>query len=143
MGQETIEDILRRKQAEKAEAAGAAETGNQEDKFFSVIIGEGLQESFLELRTRDGLRTCFSYSDIIWIVFDPENGLSIEFGGYLVSIEGRGLAAKLFEGIKQKRVAWVKEADHEMQDHKDNDLFVSKIMIIPPKGFADGDSAPE
>lgn len=142
MASDTIEEILRRKQAEKS-AVPASQPTEQEDKFFSILVGETSQEHFFEIQTRDGLRTCFSYSDIIWIVYDPDNGLNIEFGGYLVTIEGRGLVPRLFDGIKQKRVAWVKEADHELQDHKENSTFISKITITPPKGFAeDEDETP-
>lgn len=139
MAPETIDDILKRKQAEKSASPtpAVAPVAAQEDKFFSILVGEGIQEHFLEIRNRNGLRTCFSYSDIIWMVYDPDTSLSIEFGGYHVAIEGRGLVPRLFEGLKQKRVAWVKEADHELQDHKDNENFISQITITPPKGFTE------
>lgn len=143
MASDTIDEILKRKQAEKSAAPVAFQTEKQEDKFFSILVGEGMQEHFFELQTTDGLRTCFSYSDIIWIVYDPDNGLNIEFGGYLVTIEGRGLVPKLFEGIKQKRVAWVKEADHELQNHDENSTFISKITITPPKGFTEDEDEPD
>ncbi|MCW0220399.1 MAG: hypothetical protein OJI67_18880, partial [Prosthecobacter sp.] len=135
--------ILRRKQAEKSAAPAMEQSEKQEDKFFSILVGETSQEHFLEIKTQDGLRTCFSYSDIIWIVYDPDNGLNIEFGGYLVTLEGRGLVPRLFDGIKQKRVAWVKEADHELQDHPENPTFISKITITPPKGFAEDEPPSE
>lgn len=135
MSQETIDQILQsRKQGQKQESP-APET--QQDKFFSILVGEGSQENFFEIQSRDGLLTCFSYADLIWIVYDPATGIMLEFGGYLVSIEGRGLHPRLFLGIKQKRVAWVKEADSEMQDHKDNDHFIAKITISPPKELLD------
>ena len=138
MGKDTIDDILeKRKQAEKA----APPPENQEDKFFSILVGEGLQENFLELQFRDGLRTCFSYTDLMWFNYSPEDGLDLEFGGFLISIRGRGLAPKLFNGLKGKRVAWVKEADHEMQDHKDNDTYIEAITITPPKDFTEGPEA--
>ena len=137
MAQETIDEIIRKKQAEKSAAAPPAAESPQEDKFFSILIGDNFQENFLELQTRDGLRTCFPYSDIIWMAFDPESGLSIDFGGFWVLIKGRGLAGKLFQGLKQKRVAWVKEADHELQDHKENEIYISEITITPPKDFTE------
>ncbi len=131
-----IEDILRKKEAERASTPSAEA---QQDKFFSILIGDGLQENFFELQFRDGSSTCFSYSDLVWFNHDPENGLDLDFGGYLVSIEGRGLAPRLFHGIKQKRVAWVKEADVELQDHKDNACFIGSITITPPKDFTGED----
>ena len=136
MANETIDDILKRKAAEKSAAPPSSED-KQESKFFSVLVGDGMQENFLEIQTRDGLRTCFSYSDVIWMVYDPDNGLSIEFGGYLVHMKGRGVVPNLFNGLKQKRVAWVKEADHELQDNKANEIFISEITIEPPKGFTE------
>ena len=42
-----------------------------------------------------------------------------------------------FNGVKGKRVAWVKEADSNLQDHKDNECFVEEISITPPKGFTE------
>lgn len=133
MSQETIDQILqKRRQAEKPEAEE-----KQQDKFFSVLVGDGSQENFLEIQSREGLHTCFAYNDLTWMVYHPDDGLMLEFGGYLIAIEGRGLHPKLFTGIKQKRVAWVKEADVEMQDHKDNETYISSVTITPPKEFLD------
>lgn len=137
----TIEDILRKREAERAAAATPA--SGQEDKFFSVLLGEGLQEHFLELQFRDGSKTCFAYMDLGWFNYNPEVGLDLDFGGFLVTVEGRGFAPKLFQGIKQKRVAWVKEADVEMEDHQGNDCFIRQITITPPKGFTGEDEAEE
>lgn len=140
MARETIDDILNSKKA-AAPPAGPTAAVPPEDKFFSILVGEGVQEPMLELRFRDGLRTCLPYNDVIWLVYDPEGGVSIDIGGYLVHIKGRGLDTRLFDGLKQRRVSWVREADHELQDHKDNDTFISAITITPPQGFADGDEA--
>ena len=130
MAQATIDEIIRSRQAsaEQQDAGG--------DKFFSVLLGEGLYENFLELQFRDGSRTCFSYTDLIWFNYSPEDGIDLDFGGYLISIKGRGLEPKLWNGLKSKRVAWVREADVELQDHGGNESFISEIMITPPKGFA-------
>lgn len=139
MSQETIDQILqRRRQAEKPEPVEE----KQQDKFFSILLGEG-QENFFEVQSREGVHTCFSYSNLSWVVYHPTDGLMLEFGGILVTIEGRGLHPKLFTGIKQKRVAWVKEADTDMQDHKDNDTYISGITITPPDGFGDEGEAKE
>ena len=141
MGQETIDDILKRKQAEKSAATATASepapvpAENTGDKFFGILVGDGDKEDFLEFQTRDGVRTCFPYTAIIWIVYEPEGALTAEFGGYVVTIMGRGLAPKLLDGIKRKRVAWIKEADHELQDHKDNETYISDIIIEGPEGF--------
>lgn len=128
-----IDEILKARQA----AEKPAELTPDGDKFFSILIGEGMQENFLELQFRNGLQTCFSYTDLLWFNHDPESGsLDLEFGGFLITIKGRGLRP-LFQGIKNKRVAWVREAESELQDHKDNETYVEEITITPPKGFTE------
>lgn len=127
-----IDEILnqRRKVEKPVETAPP-----EEDKFFSILVGEGTQEHFLELQHANGLQTCFSYDDLSWFVHDPEVGaIDLAFGGFAITIKGRGLQ-RLFLGIKQKRVAWVKEADQDLQDHSGNPTFVSEISIAPPEGF--------
>lgn len=134
-----IDEILKQRQA----ASTPSELTPDGDKFFSILIGEGMQEHFLELQFQNGLQTCFSYSDLLWFNHDPEVGcIDLEFGGFLVTIKGRGLRP-IFSGIKAKRVAWVKEADSAMQDHKDNDTFVEDISITPPKGFTEEEATAE
>ena len=132
-----IDEILNQRRAKEA----AADESTENDKFFSVLRAEGLQEHFLELQFRNGLQTCFNYSDLLWFSNDPESGcLDLEFGGFLITIKGRGMG-KLFQGIKSKRVAWVKEADSSLQDHKDNECFIEEIGITPPDGF-EGEEEP-
>ncbi len=111
----------------------------EEGKFYSVLNADGLVENFLELQFRNGLCTCFNYSDLQWFSWDPEGGyMDFEFGGYLITVRGRGLYPGLFQGIKSKRVAWVREASTEMQDHDGNDSYISEISILPPGDFAGG-----
>lgn len=129
--QQTIDEILKKG---PGLAAKPADEG-QADKFYSILLGEGLHESFLELQFRDGSSTCFPYKDLSWFNHNPESGIDLDFSGFQVIIRGRGLAPKLWNGIKQMRVAWVKEADDEMQDHKGNDCFIEEISIRPPDGF--------
>lgn len=128
--EDPIKKILESRRQGSATAPPPQEEG---DKFFSLLIGEGLVENFLEFRFRAGMRTCFAYSDLSWFNFDPEAGmLDLEFGGYLITLKGRGFGDRLFDGIKQKRVAWIKEADVEMQDHVANSVFIEQILITPP-----------
>ena len=128
MGQDSIDRVL---QSRRPGQTPVSET--EDDKFFSILVGETTQEHFLELRFKIGLKTCFSYTDLLWFNFDPEaNCIDLEFGGYQVTLKGRGLGEKLFNGLKQKRVAWVKEADSEMEDHPGNKVFIEEITISPP-----------
>lgn len=85
----------------------------------------------MELRFSNGSHTCFSYGELGWFNYDPEQGIDLDFAGNLVVIKGRGFMPKLFTGIKQKRVAWVKEADSEMQDHSENQTFIEAIEVLP------------
>lgn len=126
-----IDEIIQ--QRRQAEAPAQAQP--EGEKFHSVLVGEGIQEHFLEVRFSNGLQTCFSYLDLAWFNLDPESGcIDLSFGGFLVTIKGRGLGV-LFQAVKQKRLGWVKEADSELQDHEGNELFVEGITITPPKDF--------
>jgi hypothetical protein len=130
-----IDEIIAKKKS-------GQETPDKENKFSLIVSGGNLQENFLELQFKNGLRTCFSYSDLTWFNFDPDAGcIDLEFGGFLVTIKGRGLYPALFTGFKNKQVAWVKEADSEMQDNKENENFVEEITVTPPKGFGGDEPA--
>ncbi len=128
--QKTIDAILKERKGNESVGSDLA------DKFYSVISGEGIHENFLEIRFRDGLRTCFAYGDLTWFNYDPDSGiLDAEFGGFLVSLKGRGLGDKLFHHLKSKRIAWVKEADSDFQDSDAIETWISEITITPPDGF--------
>ncbi len=116
----------------------------EDAKFFSVLGAEGINEEFLEFQLRDGEKTCFAYSDLIWFSHHPETGfLDLDFGGFTVSIKGRGLGERLFKGIKQKRVAWIKESDSEMEDNPRNEAYIETILIAPPQTEAESADEPE
>lgn len=123
----------------RAQAVPGTPVPPEAGKFFSILQADGLVENFLELQFRNGLRSCFNYSDLQWFSWDPESCcLDLEFGGFLITIKGRGLYEGLFKGVKDRRVAWIKEADSpDMQDHAGNEAFVAEITIIPPKEFAE------
>ena len=144
MAQDAVDRVLGKKPAETHVGAITTPPAPEDaDKFYSVLGGEGLYENFLELRFRSGLKTCFSYTDLMWFNFDPEaNCIDLEFGGYLVTVKGRGLGEALFNAIKQKRVAWIKEADVEMQDHSGNPTFIQEITITPPATDAKEEETP-
>jgi hypothetical protein len=133
MAQDRIDEIIQQRQrAEKP-----AETQTEGDKFYSVFVGDAIQEHFLEFQFANGLQTCFSYTDLLWFNHDPESGcIDLAFGGFLVTIKGRGLRP-IFDGVKQKRVGWVKEADARLQDHPGNETFIQEISITPPKDFTE------
>jgi hypothetical protein len=126
MATDSIDRVLAAKR-ESTQPAAAAEA----DRFYSAPLGEGLQEHFLELRMRDGLQICLSYTDLAWFSYDPDGPkIDLEFGGIFVTIKGRGIGDALFNKIKQKRVAWIKEPDTEMQDHPGNAVFIEEITFL-------------
>ncbi len=91
----------------------------------------------MELQFSNGMQTAFAYSDLQWFCHDVEIGsIDLAFGGFLITIKGRGLGP-LFHAVKQKKVAWVKEADAELQDHEGNATFIESIVITPPKEFTE------
>ncbi|MEA3207139.1 MAG: hypothetical protein QOE70_196 [Chthoniobacter sp.] len=129
MGQDSIDKVL----AERKITAQPAKEADA-DKFFSILVGDGDEEHYLELKMRDGLRICLSYTDLSWFSYDPEGPkIDLEFGGIFATIKGRGLGDALFNGIKKKRVAWIQEADTEMQDHPKNAVFIEEITFQTPK----------
>ncbi len=131
---DSIDKVLASRSQASASASAAAGPAAEGNEFFGILVGEGEQEHFLELRFNIGLKTCFSYTDLQFFNYDPEEGtLILEFGVYLVTLKGRGLGERLFNGIRRKRIAWVKEADTKMQDHKGNETFIEEILLTPPK----------
>lgn len=126
---ESIHDILESRQRTTQPTVPKEEEG---DKFFSVLGGDVVEDPLLELRFRDGFRLCLPYRDVVWLSYDPKGpDIKLDFGSTTVCIKGRGLAGELFDGLKQKRVMWVKEADNEMQDHDKNQVFISDIGFEP------------
>ncbi|MEM9281826.1 MAG: hypothetical protein AAGA96_08370 [Verrucomicrobiota bacterium] len=106
-----------------------------EEKFFSAPGGE---QKFLAINFRDGQRAGFSYSDLVWVSYDPENSsLDLEFNGFLVQLKGRGLSPRLFDGFLEKAVKWVREVDSDFVDSDEFTTVIDEIVIIPPEGVQD------
>lgn len=143
MGQSSIDRILEsRRPAGGAVDPASAVAAAEGDKFSLILAGDRMEEHFLELRFRIGLRTCFAYSDLVFFNYDPESGtLDLDFGGYLVTVKGRNLGERIFEAVKHKRLVWLKEADSQMQDHSGNELFIAEITITPPGTANEGQAA--
>lgn len=125
MGDKIDEILGKRQQA----AAPPAATEEQGDKFYSVLGGDLVDDPFVEFRFRDGFRLALPYRDVVWISCDPEGEIKMDFGSTTIVIKGRGLLGALFDGLKQKRVIWIQEANTEMQDHDKNKVFVADISF--------------
>ncbi len=111
----------------------ATEQPRQEDcNFFSILLGDGVAEDFLEFKMKNGTRVCFSYSSLLWFNFNPDAGcIDLQFDSVLVTIMGKGLDRKLWQGIKRKKVVWVREADSEGEDTDENEVYISEILVTP------------
>lgn len=108
-------------------------------EFFLVLRGEGVSEGFLEFRFRNGAQLCLPYDSILWFNYSPDLArIEMDFGGYVVSINGRGLVPKLYDSIKARRVAWIREADTEMQDSKDFDCYIESIILDLAEDLEEG-----
>ena len=130
--QSPVDKIIESRRAANSNV-GLASAAQEEDKFSLILAGDRMEENFLELKFRSGLPTAFPYGDILFLNYDPDSGsLDVDFGGYLVTVTGRNLGGRVFDGIKHKKLVWLKEADSEMQDNNENELFISSITITPP-----------
>lgn len=119
---DSIESILKSRQS------------TEEDFFYKVARIDGV-EHYLEFRFRNGVRTAFALGDLVWINFDPDDGVSMSFGTAIVEVKGRGLYPTLFDALKQKKVLWVREADTEMEDNASHALFIGDLFVIPADEF--------
>lgn len=102
-------------------AAGEASTPEPEATEDYGVFGwvRGLRDRsiMLELRLKDGSVTSFGYAWLKKAVFDPSEGITLDFSGETVRITGRNLDAelgprvRLFNGILRHRVTWIQQAD--------------------------------
>lgn len=146
MSQNAIDQIL--EQRRKAEAAASQSAPGEststseeykEEQFYSLLVAAGLEENYIEFRFRDGLSLSFPYRLIEWFQHEPDDGITIEFGRCMITIRGRGLKPKLYNGLKQHKVAWVKEADSNFEDQVHFETFIEELIVTPAEGFSFGE----
>jgi hypothetical protein len=129
MEKNSIDKVLESRRQAAEPPAAKVEEG---DRFYSILGGDVIDDPFLEFRFRDGFKLSLPYRDVIWISYHPkEPEIKVDFGTVAISIIGRGLDGELFEGIKNKRVVWIKECDSEMQDNDTNKVFIEEISFEP------------
>jgi len=105
-----------------ASRQGDAEGGPPEDGeemislAWGFLRGQREQSPMFEVRCRNGKREAFRYSWLEHAVFDPSEGIILQFGRKTVRITGRNLNAeirpnlRLFDSILRHRVPWIREA---------------------------------
>ena len=109
---------MRRVAASRQNEAAAEPTDGEDTVIPSWSFLRGLREQSLmfEIRCRDGRREAFKYSWLEHAVFNPSEGITLQFGRRKVQITGRNLNAevrpnlRLFDCILRHRVPWVQEA---------------------------------
>lgn len=126
-----FEEILKRKSARLNVINGSfGRTG--QNTIYSIQHVDKQDEHLLEVRTRDGLCSSFQYFNIVWLVYEPEIGIIIDFNGYTLSIEGKGLNGEVYEAIKRRRLSWIRESD-DPNGSDQQELCVTRITINPPE----------
>jgi hypothetical protein len=99
----------------------------------------GVQERaiMLEIRHKDGRITAKGYSWLQSADFDPSTGITLNFSGEKITIEGRNLNAearpniRLFAGILRHRVPWIQEADGAAVIEAATDAVVIEKIKVP------------
>lgn len=132
-----FEEILKRKNSDKLKVIEGSFGKSCHDQYFAIVPDDKQEEYLLEVRTRDGFCSAFQFFSITWLVYEPDIGIIVDFNGYTVSIEGKGLKGALYDAIKRRRVSWIKESDDPSAD-AGKDIYVSKITISPPNWAEEG-----
>jgi hypothetical protein len=139
-GEHTVFDDIFDKQPMRrkpVETIPKAEFGVPEDfGSFGWLPTASHRAVMLEVRHQDGLITAFSYSWLESALFNPSEGITLNFSGKAVKLIGRNLNAehrpniRLFEGIVRYQVLWVQEAGESMMKESDeSDSIIEKVMI--------------
>src|SRR5450432_4186031 len=98
---EAIDKVLESRRQQAAQPPKESE----DDKFYSFLGADVVDDPFLELRFRDGFKLCLPYRDVVWFSYDPKGPeIKLDFGSTTISIKGRGLDGEFFNGLKQKRI---------------------------------------
>lgn len=103
-----------------------------EGKFYGSLVGNNLEPKYFEARFKDGTLFSLKYEELNWFFYYPsQNCIELNFGstGIGLRIIGRGLNEGLYAAIQQRRVLWIREADTEWEDNKENETFIQEIQV--------------
>jgi len=98
--------------------------------YFGLLRGLHEHAPMLEFRSKDRCSTAFSYASLTKAKLDPSDGITLEFGAYIVRIIGTNLDVEirpnvfLFQSILQHRVAWVQQADQRQLNKGAKDRLI-------------------
>jgi hypothetical protein len=111
-------NVLDRYVVKAPQAAKPSEVVETIDDLGPFAVLRGFDRALmLELRMKDGSSTAFNYNYLAKAIFDPSEGITLQFGASPVHIVGTNLNAevrpnvRLFQSILRHRVAWIQEAD--------------------------------
>ena len=109
----------------KLDSLGAVE----DKKPWGSVRGKvGKQEIMLDLRQRSGNAVAFAYSYLFSVLYNPSEGISLEFGAAKAVIKGRNLRA-LYEDILNHAATYVQEGDPRFDTGAENEPFVEEITV--------------
>lgn len=104
---------------------------------------EELQNRYIDFRFRDGMRAAFDYPDRKFVTYVPEtNSIHINFSGTIVTIFGKNLTSTLYDLLLERKIFWLREAEHPTQETEADELFIEDILITP-EGEQEGEQAAE
>jgi hypothetical protein len=103
---------------------------------FGWLRGVRDRALMLEVRHRNGNISCFGYSWLEKAMFDPSEGITLQFGGTFVLITGQNLNRmirpniSLFQGIVRHKVPWVRESVFgEGANYPSNPTIIDGIQV--------------
>ncbi len=101
---------------------------------YGWLRGMRERSPMLEFRRKDGRSVAYDYALLRKVCFDPSEGITLQFDGETVRIEGRGLAdeptpgIQLLRGIQNRRVPWVRElGEAELLVAAESDTVVERF----------------
>jgi hypothetical protein len=90
---------------------------------------------YLELRLKTGNTIALGYAWLEQAAFDPSEGITLQFAGCCVKLQGQHLEqplkshATVYDGFLRHRIPWVQETDRSSQHSHDGKPMITKIII--------------
>lgn len=114
-------EIVKRLIASRQNGAGALPPDEDDEEScapsFGFLRGSKERAQMLEIRYRTGKLEAITYALLDHALFDPSEGIVLQFSRKKVRLTGRNLNAevrpnlRLFDAILRHRVPWIQEAD--------------------------------
>ena len=93
---------------------------------YGVAPEDTKQVLMLDFRGYNGTSFSLPYSQLRAMVFDPDEGISVEFSNHKIQVRGRNLRP-LYDLLLRHRVTFVQEGDLDVVSEAD--AFVDRITV--------------